>query len=48
MDLLEYQAKELFSQVGIPVLPSQSIADPSELKKFTYSLPHRLKISSFS
>jgi succinyl-CoA synthetase beta subunit len=33
MELLEYQAKELFREVGIPVLPSQKIAEPRELKK---------------
>ncbi|PHV62751.1 ATP-grasp domain-containing protein [Cyanobacterium aponinum] len=43
MDLLEYQAKELFSQVGIPVLPSQSIADPSELKNLHIHYPIVLK-----
>lgn len=43
MDLLEYQAKELFSQVGIPVLPSQSISDPSELKHLHISYPIVLK-----
>lgn len=43
MDLLEYQAKELFSQVGIPVLPSQSIEDPSELKRLQIPYPVVLK-----
>jgi succinyl-CoA synthetase beta subunit len=32
MDLLEYQAKELFSEMGIPVLPSQKIDNPREIK----------------
>jgi len=43
MDLLEYQAKELFSQVGIPVLPSQSISDPTELKNLHIPYPIVLK-----
>ena len=33
MDLLEYQAKALFSEMGIPVLPSQRIDYPKDLKK---------------
>jgi succinyl-CoA synthetase beta subunit len=43
MDLLEYQAKELFSQIGIPVLLSQSIEDPSELKRLQIPYPVVLK-----
>jgi succinyl-CoA synthetase beta subunit len=43
MDLLEYQAKELFRQVGIPVLPSQTIEDASELKRLKIPLPVVLK-----
>lgn len=43
MDLLEYQAKELFQQVGIPILPSQTIHDPSELKRLTIPYPIVLK-----
>lgn len=43
MDLLEYQAKELFSQVSIPVLPSQSIFNPSELKNLHIPYPIVLK-----
>lgn len=43
MDLLEYQAKQLFQQVGIPVLPSQSILDPSELKDLQIPYPIVLK-----
>jgi succinyl-CoA synthetase beta subunit len=43
MDLLEYQAKELFQEVGIPVLPSQTIHDPSELKRLTIPYPVVLK-----
>ncbi len=43
MDLLEYQAKQLFEQVDIPILPSQSIADPSELKNLHIPYPIVLK-----
>jgi succinyl-CoA synthetase beta subunit len=43
MDLLEYQAKDLFRQVGIPVLPSQHIAHPSDLKSLTIPFPVVLK-----
>ncbi|WP_198649056.1 ATP-grasp domain-containing protein [Cyanothece sp. BG0011] len=43
MDLLEYQAKELFHQVGIPVLPSQPIAELSELKHLHIRYPVVLK-----
>ena len=43
MDLLEYQAKELFHQVGIPILPSQTIGDPSELKRLQIPYPVVLK-----
>ncbi len=43
MDLLEYQAKELFHQVGIPVLPSQPIAKLSELKHLHIRYPVVLK-----
>jgi len=43
MDLLEYQAKELFSQIGIPVLPSQRIAHPRDLKGLKISYPVVLK-----
>jgi succinyl-CoA synthetase beta subunit len=39
MDLLEYQAKELFSEVGIPVLPSQKIYYPQELKNLQIPYP---------
>ena len=39
MDLLEYQAKELFSEVGIPVLPSQKIYYPQELKHLQIPYP---------
>lgn len=43
MDLLEYQAKELFHQVGIPILPSQPIAKLSELKHLHIPYPVVLK-----
>ncbi len=43
MDLLEYQAKELFKQVGIPVLPSQSLSSPGELKNLRIPYPVVLK-----
>jgi succinyl-CoA synthetase beta subunit len=43
MDLLEYQAKELFRQVGIPVLPSQKINNSQELKKLKIPYPIVLK-----
>ncbi len=43
MDLLEYQAKELFHQVGIPILRSQPIANPSELKRLQIPYPVVLK-----
>ncbi len=43
MDLLEYQAKQFFSTVGIPVLPSQSIFLISDLKKLQIPYPVVLK-----
>jgi len=43
MDLLEYQAKELFRQVGIPVLPSQRIDHPTDLKRLEIPYPVVLK-----
>ncbi|MDB9312217.1 acetate--CoA ligase family protein [Spirulina sp. CS-785/01] len=43
MDLLEYQAKELFREVGIPVLPAQKIADSREIKQLHVSYPIVLK-----
>jgi succinyl-CoA synthetase beta subunit len=43
MELLEYQAKELFRQVGIPVLPSQSIQEVSEIKRLHIPYPVVLK-----
>ena len=43
MDLLEYQAKALFSEMGIPVLPSQRIDYPKDLKKLQIPYPVVLK-----
>ncbi len=43
MDLLEYQAKELFREIGIPVLPSQRIDRPMDLKGLTIPYPIVLK-----
>lgn len=43
MDLLEYQAKELFCQMGIPVLPSQRIDRPTDLKGLRIPFPVVLK-----
>lgn len=43
MDLLEYQAKALFREVGIPVLPSQRIDHPRDLKRLEIPYPVVLK-----
>ncbi len=43
MDLLEYQAKALFQKVGIPILPSQTIHEISELKRLHIPYPVVLK-----
>lgn len=43
MDLLEYQAKELFREIGIPVLPSQRIDHPGDLKRLEIPYPVVLK-----
>jgi succinyl-CoA synthetase beta subunit len=43
MDLLEYQAKRLFTTIGIPVLPSQSICKPGDLKNLHIPYPIVLK-----
>jgi succinyl-CoA synthetase beta subunit len=43
MDLLEYQAKELFRGMGIPVLPSQRINSPADIKALTIPYPVVLK-----
>ncbi|MBW4576916.1 MAG: acetate--CoA ligase family protein [Aphanothece sp. CMT-3BRIN-NPC111] len=43
MDLLEYQAKELFRKMGIPVLPSQRIDHPRDIKGLQLRYPVVLK-----
>ena len=43
MDLLEYQAKELFREIGIPTLPSQTIEDPRQIKQLQIPYPVVLK-----
>jgi succinyl-CoA synthetase beta subunit len=43
MDLLEYQAKQLFQEVGIPILPSQTLSNPSQIKNLTLPYPIVLK-----
>ncbi|MGF1481889.1 MAG: ATP-grasp domain-containing protein [Cyanophyceae cyanobacterium] len=43
MELLEYQAKQLFKEVGIPTLPSQTVADSRELKDLQIAYPVVLK-----
>jgi succinyl-CoA synthetase beta subunit len=43
MDLLEYQAKELFRSIGIPVLPSQRIDRIQDLKHLSIRYPIVLK-----
>ncbi len=43
MDLLEYQAKALFRQMAIPVLPSQRIDHPADLKGLKIPYPVVLK-----
>ena len=43
MDLLEYQAKEWFREIGIPVLPSQRIDRPRDLKGLKIPYPVVLK-----
>ncbi len=43
MNLLEYQAKELFREMGIPVLPSQRIDRPTDLKGLNIPFPVVLK-----
>lgn len=48
MDLLEYQAKELFDQMGIPVLPSQRIEHPRDLKGLKIAYPVVLKSQVFT
>ena len=43
MELLEYQAKELFKMVDIPILPSQTIQDSRQLKQLQIPYPVVLK-----
>lgn len=43
MDLLEYQAKEWFREMGIPVLPSQRIDRPRDLKGLKICYPVVIK-----
>jgi len=43
MELLEYQAKELFKTVGIPILPSMTIQDPRKIKQLQIPYPVVLK-----
>lgn len=43
MDLLEYQVKEWFGKIGIPVLPSQRIDHPADLKRLKIKYPIVLK-----
>jgi succinyl-CoA synthetase beta subunit len=43
MDLLEYQAKQLFHEMGIPILPSQQINHPKDLKGLKIPYPVVLK-----
>ena len=43
MELLEYQSKELFRTVGIPVLPSLTLQDPRKIKQLQIPYPVVLK-----
>jgi succinyl-CoA synthetase beta subunit len=43
MDLLEYQVKEWLGKIGIPVLPSQRIDHPTDLKRLKIHYPIVLK-----
>jgi succinyl-CoA synthetase beta subunit len=43
MDLLEYQVKEWFAEIGIPVLPSQRIDHPTDLKRLKIPYPIVIK-----
>lgn len=43
MELLEYQAKELFRLVGIPILPAQTIKDSRKIKQLQIPYPVVLK-----
>jgi succinyl-CoA synthetase beta subunit len=48
MDLLEYQAKELFREIGIPVLPAQRIDHAKDLKGLKIPYPVVLKSQVYS
>jgi succinyl-CoA synthetase beta subunit len=43
MDLLEYQVKEWFDKMDIPILPSHRINDPADLKRLKIRYPIVLK-----
>ncbi|MGB3651028.1 MAG: succinate--CoA ligase subunit beta [Rivularia sp. (in: cyanobacteria)] len=43
MELLEYQVKEWFENIGIPVLPSQTIDHPTDIKRLKINFPIVLK-----
>ena len=43
MELLEYQAKELFKMVDLPILPSQTITDSRKIKQLQIPYPVVLK-----
>ncbi|MEO1373903.1 MAG: succinate--CoA ligase subunit beta [Cyanobacteria bacterium J06635_10] len=43
MELLEYQVKEWFGEIGIPVLPSQTIDHPTDIKRLKINYPIVLK-----
>ncbi len=43
MDLLEYQVKEWFGKIGIPILPAQRIDHPTDLKRLKIRYPIVLK-----
>jgi succinyl-CoA synthetase beta subunit len=46
MNLLEYQTKQLFREVGIPILPSQCIEHPKDLKGLKIPYPVVLKVQA--
>lgn len=48
MELLEYQVKEWFGKIGIPVLPSQTIDHPTDLKRLKINYPIVLKSQIYS
>ncbi len=47
MELLEYQVKEWFGKIGIPVLPSQTIDHPTDLKRLKIKYPIVLKSQTY-